>query len=367
MALIKNKSSHISIDILLAKYLSKEATPKEAAIVETWINEDKTNKKYAEQLELIWSESKKLSGNKKPDIQKALADFRERTKATPADAIHKMRWWQAAAIVLLIAGVSTIIKLSNHIQIKQPGLLTFLAGNIARTDTLPDGSIVQLQPHAELTCPAKFITSQRSVALKGDAYFSVLHDASRPFQIAVNDVKVTVLGTSFKISNVSGSTEVDVITGIVQVTKGERNMKVFPHEKLVVPASGDLWVKQSDTLSPIQLPKQDRSPQNNTKKSLANKAATQPGDTIVNDYTHQQQVMSSIINDLINEGLASDRKGIVWAALTDSVLIVNGETQPETLHKKLKTRYRIVAEEGYYYGSVQITGKGYFFNADDFK
>ena len=367
MALIKKDSSDNNIHILLAKYLSREANANEAAIVETWIKQDEANKKYLEQLELIWSESKKLSCDKKPDVQKALTDFRERTKATSTITIYKMHWWQVAAVVLLIAGVATIIKLSNYSQIKQPDVLKFVAGNIAQTDTLPDGSVVQLQPHAELICPAKFITNQRNVELNGDAYFSVLHDASRPFQISVSDIKVTVLGTSFKISNLTGSTEVDVITGVVQVTKEERSMKVFPHEKLIVPASNDFWIKQSDTLSHIQLPKQNQSPQNNTKKSSQLKPAAQPVDTIVNDYSHQRQVMISIINDLISEGLVSDRKSIVWAALTDSVLIVNGETQPETLHQKLKTKYHIVSEEGYYYGPVKIVGKGYFFDNNDLK
>jgi transmembrane sensor len=367
MALIKKDRSDNNIHILLAKYLSREANVNEAAIVETWIKEDDANKKYLEQLELIWSESKKLTFDKKPNVQKALTDFHERTKATPTTAIYKMRWWRVAAIVLLIAGVATIIKLSNYSPIKQPDVLKFVAGNIVQTDTLPDGSVVQLQPHAELSCPAKFITSQRSVALKGDAYFSVLHDANRPFQISVNDVKVTVLGTSFKISNLPGSTEVDVITGIVQVTKEERSIKVFPHEKLIVPASNDFWIKQSDTLSRIQLPKQNQLPQNDKKKSLQIKPAAQPADTIVNDYSYQRQVMISILTDLISEGLVSDRKSIVWAALTDSVLIVNGETQPETLHQKLKAKYHIVAEQGYYYGPVQITGKGYFFDSKDLK
>ncbi|MGC4035847.1 MAG: FecR domain-containing protein [Chitinophagaceae bacterium] len=367
MALIKRESSDSIAETLLAKYLSREATMNETAVVEAWIKESDANKKYVEQLELIWSESKKLRFNNKPDVQKALNHFQERTKATSTTPIYKMRWWRIAAIVLLIAGVATIVKLSNYPHSKQPDVLKFVAGNIIQTDTLPDGSVIQLQPNAELSCPAKFTTSQRSVTLKGDAYFSVLHDTSRPFQISVNNLKVLVLGTSFKISNLIGSTEVDVITGVVQVIKKERSMKVYPHEKLIVPASGDFWIKQSDTLLPGQLPKQNQVPQKNTKKLLAIEPAAQPVDSIVNDYSHQRQTMISILNDLISEGVVSDRKSIVWTALTNSVLIVNGETQPEALHQKLKTKYKIDAEEGYYYGSVQITGKGYFFDSKDLK
>jgi transmembrane sensor len=367
MALIKKDSSGDKIHILLAKHLSRETDANEAAIVETWVKENESNSKYLEELQLIWNESKKLTQNRKPDIEKALTDFRERTKATSTTTIYKMHWWKVASVVLLIAGVAAIIRLSNYSSIKQPGVLKFIAGNIVQTDTLPDGSVVQLQPHAELICPAKFITNQRSVELKGDAYFSVWHDASRPFQISVNDVKVTVLGTSFKISNVFRGTVVDVITGVVQVTKKERSIKVFPHEKLIVPASNDFWIKQSDALSHSQLSKQNQLSPNKTKKSLQIKPVAHLADTLVNDYSHQRQVMISIINDLISKGLVSDKKSIVWAALTDSVLIVNGKTQPETLHQQLKIKYHIVAEEGYYYGPVQITGKGYFFHADEFK
>jgi transmembrane sensor len=359
MALIEKDNS--AMHILLARYLSRETDANETAMVEKWIVENANNKKYVDQLQVIWNESKKLANNQKPDAQKALQDFQERIKAAPTGSVYKMRWLQVAAIFLVIAGVATIIKLTNHSQTKSPEFLKFVAGNIVQTDTLPDGSVVQLQPHAELICPVRFVTYQRNVQLKGDAYFSVLHNANHPFQISVNNVKVTVLGTSFKILNVDSNTEVDVITGVVQVTKDERSVKVFPHEKLMVPASNDMWIKQKDTLPDIPLPQKITH-----KPSQVKPATTTTADSSIDDYTYHRQAMLSILNDLIKEGLATDRKSIVWAALTDSVLILDGKTQPETLHQKLKVKYHIT-EEGYYYGSVQITGKGYFFNVDDFK
>ena len=361
MALSENNYAY-NMHILLAKYLSKETDANETAIVELWIEASAANKTYFEQLQKIWTASKKLDYDKKLDVQKALADFRERTIAAPKNSVFKMRWLQAAAIIILIIGVATIIKLNDHHQINSSAVLKFSAGNMVQIFTLPDSSIVQLQPHAELTCPAQFAINQRNVELKGDAYFSVLHDASRPFQIAVNDIKVRVLGTSFRISDSSGNTEVDVITGVVQVSKEERSMKVFPHEKVIVPASNGLWIKQSDTISQshIYLLNQNHSSHKSAKKELQTNTAVQQADTVVDDYTHQRQAMISIINDLINERLVADRGSIVWAALTDSLLIVNGKTESETVHQKLKTKYHIVVEEGYYYGPVQITGKGYF-------
>src|SRR6185437_6960233 len=94
MALIKKDSSGDKIHILLAKHLSRETDANEAAIVETWVKENESHSKYLEELQLIWNESKKLTQNRKPDIEKALTDFRERTKATSTTPIYKMHWWQ---------------------------------------------------------------------------------------------------------------------------------------------------------------------------------------------------------------------------------------------------------------------------------
>jgi len=188
-----------------------------------------------------------------------------------------------------------------------------------------------------------------------------MHDSSRPFQIAVNDVKVTVLGTSFKIADSSGNTEVVVISGVVQVTREGRSIKVFPHEKLVVPALGNLWIKQTDTLS------NNRLPEKAVQKISHSTSAQNRADSTVDDYFYHRRIMASILDDVVNEGLIPDRKHIIWAALTDSILMVNDQAEPGTLQQKLKTKYRVEHEGGYYYGPVKITGKGYFFDNNDFK
>jgi len=357
-----------NLHILLAKYLAKETNANETAAVEAWAKENEANKKYLEQLQMIWDESKNLKYANNPDVQKALEAFRKRAATTTIAPVFTMRWLRVAAIIVLIAGVAVIIKMTNHSRTATPGVLKFMAGNLAQADTLPDGSVVALQPHAELVYPARFVTSRRNVELKGDAYFSVVHDANHPFQISVNNLQVKVLGTSFKISGTAGTTEVDVMTGVVLVTKEERSMKVFPYEKLIVPASGDLWIKQNDTL-PGQLPQkvmQKSLPAKSaTKQWLHTKPSTKKAGSNAS-YPYHLHVMALILDDVVKEGLAKDRDGIVWAALTDSVLIVNDKTQPAALHEKLKAKYNIVADQGYYYGPVKIYSKGYFFDNTDF-
>jgi transmembrane sensor len=360
MALIEENNSTGAIDILLAKYLSGEANALELAKVEAWIAESEDNKKNVEALNLIWAESKKFLPGKKPDIQEALDRFRERIAAKPVVSISRMQWVKIAAIIILIAGMAAILVVRDRPSKGAADIQTIIAGNVERTDTLPDGSVVRLLPTAELQYPARFASMQRDVALKGNAFFSVVHDPQKPFEIAVNDVKIIVVGTSFKVFGNAGITEVRVITGVVKVVRKERSINVFPHEKLLVPASGDLWIKQTDTVvNPESLQKE-------ISKSQPEKPIAKSPAAPVNDYEHQRQSMLSIIDDVVKEKIMITKESINWIALTDSVLIINGTTQPEMIHQLFKKKYLPRNGEGYYYGPVQVTGKGYFFDKKDF-
>jgi transmembrane sensor len=66
---------------------------------------------------------------------------------------------------------------------------------------LSDGSKVWLNASSSISFPTIFIGKERKVAITGEAYFEVAHNASAPFVVAVNNkVEVVVLGTDFNIN-----------------------------------------------------------------------------------------------------------------------------------------------------------------------
>lgn len=69
---------------------------------------------------------------------------------------------------------------------------------------LPDGTTVYLNSDTELEYDRQFSDNQRAVRLKGEAYFDVQRDATRPFIIQAASVTVEVLGTSFNLRSYSG-------------------------------------------------------------------------------------------------------------------------------------------------------------------
>ena len=66
--------------------------------------------------------------------------------------------------------------------------------------TLSDGTVVQLNSGSILVFPAKFSGAKREVFLKGEGYFEVAKDASKPFIVNTDLMNVKVLGTHFNIS-----------------------------------------------------------------------------------------------------------------------------------------------------------------------
>ena len=85
---------------------------------------------------------------------------------------------------------------------------------------LADGSTVTLRPGGRLRYPARFAPGQeRVVELRGEAFFQVFHDASRPFRVLTDKLETVVLGTSFTVRAEPGQPEatVQVRTGRVRV------------------------------------------------------------------------------------------------------------------------------------------------------
>ena len=68
------------------------------------------------------------------------------------------------------------------------------------TVVLADGTKVWLNAASSLRYPTRFSGNERKVELTGEAYFEVVHNASRPFVVMVSGVKVTDLGTRFNIN-----------------------------------------------------------------------------------------------------------------------------------------------------------------------
>jgi transmembrane sensor len=81
---------------------------------------------------------------------------------------------------------------------------------------LEDGTRILLDADSELWLKLG-ARVRRGSLVRGEALFSVVHDASRPFQIEIGTGRITALGTRFDVERLQDSTRVSVFEGRVGV------------------------------------------------------------------------------------------------------------------------------------------------------
>lgn len=232
---MNNEQSHI-IDDLLVKQLLGEATAAEQAEVAAWLGQSEANRKHYEQLQLIWDNSKQLAAKSTVDTDASWAKFKNRvtadeqpiTKTIPLIPRNN-NWLRAAASLVVLIGLGWL----TYFMV-MGSTTTYMADGVVMTKTLPDGTVVTLNKGSEIAFNSRFSGDTRSVTLKGEAFFDVTPDKSKPFVITADNAEIKVVGTSFNVKSSSAKTEVIVETGIVEVSKKKNMVTLKPKEKAIV-------------------------------------------------------------------------------------------------------------------------------------
>ena len=110
---------------------------------------------------------------------------------------------------------------------------------------LADGSQVWINSQSVLEFPSRFTGGERRVKLKGEAYFEVSRNESKPFVVEVEDKEVRVLGTQFNTSDYKGSFVTTLVSGKVQVRVGDADYILHPSMQARV-ESGKVVVEKVD-------------------------------------------------------------------------------------------------------------------------
>lgn len=93
---------------------------------------------------------------------------------------------------------------------------------------LNDGTQVWLNADSELEFPSVFTGTERVVSVKGEAYFEVAKDPSRPFKVEVNGTVVEALGTAFNVNTHLNPEAVKTI-----LTEGEIRVSADRQEEVI--------------------------------------------------------------------------------------------------------------------------------------
>jgi len=222
---------------LIEKILSGTATNLEIRQFEKWLSETEAHSIHFEQVKLIWDKSKIIPKSISFDEEIAKNKIRNRIyqdQIFSRKAKIRRTWIAAAASILILLGIGTLAHRHEWIGLEKT--IEYCAQGSVKEISLPDGSIVWLNANSTLIAPEKFNGKKRNIKLKGEAYFEVARDESRPFIIQTGKTVTKVLGTSFNIKMDSILENVSVM-----VKTGKVAFSQLQHEKEgVILLAGDM-------------------------------------------------------------------------------------------------------------------------------
>ncbi len=243
------------MDDLLVKHLTGEATEAEMLQVEQWLADDEANKHYFEHFKLIWEESVQLASVTAVDEHAAWQRFQNRVQEGSFETQKTARVWsmnaplmRAAIVTGLIIGIAVLMYFLFQ---NNPGnvirMATIQAADAVTADSLPDGSIVTLNKHSQISFPEKFPGKKRSLQLNGEAFFNVKPNKEKPFEVHTNNVTITVVGTSFNVRSRGDTTEIIVETGVVKVATEKQTVVLTAGQKALTSLNQTILQKEANT------------------------------------------------------------------------------------------------------------------------
>jgi transmembrane sensor len=218
---------------LLARFLASECTHSEQAQVVAWLeaNPDRQHELDAMRRllanvraarprgtdpSIIWG---RIQGALDREETRLARAARPRTFLLPmrasvgAGGTHRgtviWRAAQLAAVLVLAFGWIATWRL-GRVARGQPFREFASAPGSRTTVTLHDGTRIVLGPATRLRVPANFAIADRRVELDGEAVFTVVHDALRPFAVKTDRAVVWDVGTTFAVHAYQGDADMRV-------------------------------------------------------------------------------------------------------------------------------------------------------------
>ena len=246
-----NKDS--DIEIIISKYLSKEATAEDIKILEDWISATPENYRSFLSQKNVWEVSHPAFNPEEIDVDSAHRKVMEQIlhPNQPVSVRPKLSflhyWQQVAAILLLpLLILSAYLYFKPASQIAETYQELFTPYGTWSVVNLPDGSKVWLNANSKLVYPTAFIEKERTVFLEGEAYFKVTKDA-KPFIVKTDYLQTKVLGTEFNVKSYTAEdSHVTLISGKVQVRSHEnaRFVDLEPGKDAMLLSDGLFEVKE---------------------------------------------------------------------------------------------------------------------------
>ncbi|HLO58411.1 MAG TPA: FecR domain-containing protein [Bacteroidales bacterium] len=207
------------IDILLNRCIQGTGSSVDFEAAEKWISESPENRIHYLHLKNISDSSVNLPVSTEQALEKVIRSVSPVNKR----AYILTQFRKIAAILffpLLVYTVWLTLNFNRENKMLENSRHTVSAAFGSYSSlTLPDGSKVWLNSGSQLSYPERFTGNNRNVYLKGEAYFEVHSDKSRPFFVNTPYFRVRATGTKFNVDTYNNQSiaAVTLVEGRVSV------------------------------------------------------------------------------------------------------------------------------------------------------
>ncbi len=207
---------------LLISYIEGNATDQQKVIITQWLDTDPEHmREYLALRKLhditLWQEAPLTGRAHKPRKPAGLLK-RLSIEALKIAAVLALAFFAFQYFFTTPQPEEPIVMQTLHVPAGQRAELT-----------LVDGTSVWLNANTTLTFPNRFSAKTREVQLRGEGYFDVLTDKTKPFKVRTADYDVKVWGTEFNVMAWPGQGifETALLEGSVEVMYSGDDKGVF--------------------------------------------------------------------------------------------------------------------------------------------
>ena len=205
--------------ILIVKYITRQATEEESAMVKYLISSSKVHEDFYVQHYETWQKSLYYD-IMAIDAEKAYAAFsaaEDKTTHTIRKPLITLSRLAVAASVVLVCALAIYFYTVSPTSKEQTQILAENEINVPKGSTrktvLPDGTKVLINAGSKLKFEKGFGNSSRTVYLDGEAYFDIA-DNKIPFIVKTNHHTIRDIGTVFNVK--AYSDDFDFETAVIE-------------------------------------------------------------------------------------------------------------------------------------------------------
>lgn len=270
------KEHQESIDLLISNFLQGLSSEDEVGMLEEWISQDEKHRRYY----LKWAELWEFSALAGSDLENKQSAAWTRLKSEidlgPAKTLAGPRlkyagFLRIAAMLVLAVGLTWILSYKVRTGLPAEGELTRIFTPLgSRTHViLPDSSQAWLNAGSSLEYRSDFTQKNRQVYLEGEAFFDVVPDEKRMFEVLTSDVTIQVHGTSFNVKSYEeeGTIETTLIKGKVSLVRNSETPDRKQKKVYLEPNQKATFIKKEGRIALAEIMEEKSTPSEQILKS----------------------------------------------------------------------------------------------------